>query len=339
MHTDQTVIPTSDNGPGCQGPTIAALLAARTSAGWRTRFAPAPTGRLHLGHAVNAVYVWGLSRALGGTVALRVEDHDRRRCRPEYEAGLLDDLEWLGLEPDHGVGVELRRGLSEFRQSDCAAVYERALRSLTLEGLVYPCICSRRDIAAALAEREGSEEAGGEVPYPGTCRDRPLGATVTEARRLKIEGGSERFDDVVLGAQVQTPAEQCGDLLVRDRAGQWTYQFAVVVDDLRHDVDVIIRGADLLASTGRQLRLARFLGGVAPPIFVHHPLVHRADGIKLSKSDGDTGLRDLRAAGWTPERVLGEAARLGGLQPASRTIAAADLAVLFTSGSRSAATA
>jgi glutamyl/glutaminyl-tRNA synthetase len=274
--------------------------------------------------------VWGLSRALGGTVVLRVEDHDRRRCRPEYEAGLLDDLEWLGLAPDVGSMAELRSGESQFRQSDCGSVYERVLADLEGRGLVYVCTCSRRDVAAALAEREGSEDAVGELPYPGSCRERNLDAAAFPARRLRIDDGTERFDDVALGPQLQTPAEQCGDLLARDREGQWTYQFAVVVDDLRHGIDVIIRGADLLQSTGRQIRLARILGRAASPVYLHHPLVYRGDGLKLSKSDGDTGLRDLRAAGWTPERVLGEAARLGGLQPSARSIAAADLAGLFT---------
>jgi glutamyl-tRNA synthetase/glutamyl-Q tRNA(Asp) synthetase len=146
---------------------------------------------------------------------------------------------------------------------------------------------------------------------------------------VRIGGGAESFNDVALGPQRQTPMTQCGDVLVRDRSGAWTYQFAVVVDDLDQDIGVVIRGVDLLQSTGRQLRLARLLGRTSPPVYLHHPLVYHADGRKLSKSDGDTGVRDLRRAGWTPERVLGEAARLGGLQAGARSIAAADLPGLF----------
>ena len=128
-----------------------------------------------------------------------------------------------------------------------------------------------------------------------------------------MEPGEERFTDARLGAMSQTPSEQCGDLLLRDRTGNWTYQLAVVVDDLRHEVDLVIRGEDLLPSTGRQLRLARMLGRERPPVFLHHPLIHRPDGAKLSKSSGDTGVRELRAAGVPPQAVLGRAAWMTGL--------------------------
>ncbi|MDZ7630556.1 MAG: glutamate--tRNA ligase family protein [Gemmatimonadaceae bacterium] len=123
-----------------------------------------------------------------------------------------------------------------------------------------------------------------------------------------------RFDDLRHGQQMQTPAAQCGDLLLRDRLGQWTYQFAVVVDDLAHAIDLIIRGDDLLASTGRQLMLAERLGRDTPPAVLHHPLVVHPDGTKLSKSLGDTALRELRESGWSAARVLGQAAWLGGLR-------------------------
>ncbi len=134
---------------------------------------------------------------------------------------------------------------------------------------------------------------------------------------------------MVHGPQAQDPSLQCGDLLARDRDGNWTYQFAVVVDDIDQHVDVVIRGDDLLPSTGRQIRLARLLGRAEPPAFLHHGLVRHAGGAKLSKSDGATGLRDLRAAGWSPERVLGEAAWLGGLRAESRPLAAAELGAVF----------
>ena len=269
------------------------------SDGWRTRFAPAPTGFLHLGHVVNAVWVWGLARRFGGTVVLRVEDHDLVRSRPEYEAALREDLAWLGLVADEEAP----------RQSERGERYSAVLRELG--ELVYPCTCSRKTIRAAV-ERLGRPE-GDEVWYPGTCRERGIDPATTHARRLRLEREEIRFTDRRLGEQAQTPAEQCGDLLVRDRDGHWSYQFAVVVDDMDQGIDVVIRGEDLLASTGRQIQLAALLGRHEPPRFLHHPLVLRPDGEKLSKSNRDTGIRELRAAGWSAERVLAEAVRLGEL--------------------------
>jgi glutamyl-tRNA synthetase/glutamyl-Q tRNA(Asp) synthetase len=133
--------------------------------------------------------------------------------------------------------------------------------------------------------------------------------------------GSERFDDLRLGPQEQEPARQCGDLLLRDRLGNWTYQFAVVVDDLCQGVDLVVRGEDLLDSTGRQIRLARMLGREAPPEFLHHPLILKPGGEKLSKAGRDTSVRDLRAAGATREELLGRAAAAVGLLPAPRPLA------------------
>lgn len=253
---------------------------------------------------VNALFVWGLARAHGGRVLLRIEDHDRGRCRAEYERGLLEDLEWLGLVPDGGGSGE------RFRQRERGAVYDAALaRIAAVEmSMVYTCVCSRRDIDAIAGDAGGVE-----TRYPGTCRGRAIDPSLTPARRVRMDPGSEPFDDIVHGPMEQTPAEQCGDVLVRDRAGNWTYQFAVVLDDIAQGVDVVIRGDDLLESTGRQIRLARLLGRADPPVFLHHPLIRKQNGAKLSKSDGDTGIRELRAAGWSPERVIGHAAALAGL--------------------------
>lgn len=292
---------------------------------WRTRFAPAPTGWLHLGHAVNAVWVWGLARAFGGRVVLRIEDHDRGRCRPEYEQGLLDDLEWLGLEPDEGHMHGFRRGSSALRQSDQGMLYAEALRGLEREGRVFACQCSRRDIAAIAGDVTNEE-----TPYPGTCRSLSLDGTQVLARRVRLDDRPEEFADLMLGAQVQLPASQCGDVLVRDRHGDWTYQWCVVVDDDRLQVDVVIRGEDLLGSTGRQLALARLLKRPAPPLFLHHPLVLRDDGIKLSKAGKDTGLREMRAAGLRAGDVIGMAAHASGLVPRPMTVNATDLASLVS---------
>lgn len=292
--------------------------------GFTTRFAPAPTGVLHLGHAVNALWVWGLARRYGGRVLLRIEDHDRGRCRPAYEQGILDDLDWLGLVPDGLTTTDFRAGPVPQRQSDDTARYATRLAELEGHGLVYPCTCSRAEIA-----RAADATAGGELVYPGTCRGQGPRVRGPGLRVIMSGDAPERFDDLRLGPQAQDPMTQCGDLLVRDRHGHWTYQFAVTVDDWKQGIDLVIRGEDLLPSTGRQLRLARLLGRTTPPAFLHHPLLRHPDGRKLSKSSGDTGLAELRAAGWTPAQVLGLAAQLSGRQGTSAPLEVAGIADVF----------
>ena len=292
-----------------------------------TRFAPAPTGHLHLGHVASAVWVWGVARALGGRVLLRVEDHDRGRSRPAYEQALLEDLEWLGLVPDLGHSAEYRAGRCEYRQSDRGAVYERELARLAGEGLVYACDCSRRRLQESAADLPNVE-----TPYDGRCRDRGLALAAGRGVRVRIQPGMERFTDLRLGDRAQDPAEQCGDLLARDRLGHWTYQFAVTVDDWLEEVDLVVRGEDLLESTGRQLRLARLLGRTAPIRYLHHPLIHGPTGAKLSKANRDTGIRELRAAGSSPEDVLGAAAAATGLLPEVRPLHPSELPSLFGLG-------
>jgi glutamyl-tRNA synthetase/glutamyl-Q tRNA(Asp) synthetase len=268
-----------------------------------TRFAPAPTGYLHLGHVVNALFVWGVARARGARVLLRIEDHDRQRCRPEYERALLDDLDWLGLAPDLGLTDEFRRGPSPFRQSDRDGVYAEHVHLLRRRGHhVYACDCSRRALAG-----EAGHTANGESRYRGCCRERGLEPGPGRGLRVVMEPGAERFVDLRLGPEIQEPSRQCGDLLLRDRLGNWTYQFTVVVDDWRQGVDLVIRGEDLLSSTGRQLRLGRMLGRETPPQYLHHPLIRKPGGAKLSKAGRDTSVRDLRNAGETPETLFGRA--------------------------------
>lgn len=255
-----------------------------------TRFAPAPTGFLHLGHVVNALHVWDGATARAGRVLLRIEDHDRQRCRPEYEAALLEDLDWLGFVAD-GPPV---------RQSERDAVYRTALQRLIDRELVYGCTCSRAELQAA----DEGRGPGAERRYPNTCRDRNIPPADDVGWRLRVDPGVERFFDEMCGPQEQEPSEQCGDVLLRDRLGNWTYQFAVTVDDHIQGITDVIRGVDLLSSTGRQIRLARLIGRATPARFAHHPLVMKSATEKLSKSDGDTGIRDLRAAGWSAEAVL-----------------------------------
>jgi glutamyl-tRNA synthetase/glutamyl-Q tRNA(Asp) synthetase len=287
-----------------------------------TRFAPAPTGRLHLGHVVNAVYVWGLARAFGGRVLLRIEDHDRQRSRPHFEAAILDDLDWLGFAPDMLPTTAFREGFCEGRQSDRTPFYTAALERLRSAGLVYACGCSRSTIEAA------SPGQGAEAPYPGTCRDKGLAFGDGLGLRVRLEPTDESFDDLGHGPMTQRPAEQCGDLLIRDRQGNWTYQFAVVVDDAAQGVTLVVRGDDLLASTGRQIQLARLLGRGTPPRFFHHPLVMKTPMQKLSKSDRDTGVGDLRRQGWTSPAIIGRAAHLAGLLDRDEPLAAGRIAGL-----------
>jgi glutamyl/glutaminyl-tRNA synthetase len=273
-----------------------------------TRYAPSPTGHLHLGHVVNAVYVWGMARAAGGRVLLRMEDHDRIRCRPEYVSNILHDLEWLGFEPDEGL-----HPLG--RQSDRDDVYRDALERLRHTHHVYACECSRRHIAG---ER-----------YDGFCRQRKLEETRGRGLRVHIAEGVETFDDLLLGTVEQEPVRQCGDLLLRDRYGHWTYQFAVTVDDMLQGITDVIRGEDLVSSTGRQLRLRRMLRGIGEPRFAHHPLILKPGGEKLSKSAADTGVRELRRAGLSPEDVIGRALVGVGLLARFEPFAARDVAELF----------
>jgi len=273
-----------------------------------TRFAPSPTGYLHLGHVVNALYTWGVAGALGGRVLLRIEDHDRIRSRAEYEAALLEDLDWLGFVADDG-----RRPVT--RQSDAPDIYRDALNELRRTQHIYACDCSRTEIAG---ER-----------YTGRCRTLGLPEVPGRGVRLRFDEEVVRAHDLLSGPIEQTPYNQCGDLLLRDRDGNWTYQFSVAVDDLRQGVTLVIRGSDLAASTGRQVLLAKQLGRGTPLHFLHHPLIIGPYGQKLSKSAGDTGVRELRANGLRPEEVIGRAAALVGLTDTPRPVSATDVSKLF----------
>lgn len=253
-----------------------------------TRYAPSPTGHLHLGHVANAIYVWGLARRLSGRVLLRMEDHDRIRCRPEYEASILDDLRWLGFEPDEGLDPLIR-------QSDRDEIYRQALEHLRRTHHVYACDCSRKRIAGE--------------HYDGHCRTRGLIESVGRGVRVQMDTG--------------------GDLLLRDRDGNWTYHLAVVVDDIQQAITHVIRGEDLLPSMERQLRLRQMFGADGTPAYVHHPLILKPNGEKLSKSAGDTGVRELRQAGLNATDVIGRAAAAVGLLARPQAIAASDVKELF----------
>ena len=272
-------------------PTTPADLAAFPVGAW-TRFAPAPTGYLHLGHVANAIWVWGIARATDGRVLLRIEDHDRVRSRPEYDAALRDDLAWLGFVADDGPR----------RQSEDDAPYLEAVEGLRREVLIYGCDCSRSTFEAWAHEHGRPWHGPG---CAGDCLHRGLEGPIL---RAALGGGSERWMDAIVGPCADEVAAGTGDLPIRDRDGNWTYGFAVVVDDLRQSIDLVIRGRDLLPATPAQIRLARLLGRATPATFAHHPLIRRPDGSKLSKSSGDTGVRDLRAAGHSADEVVAMAA-------------------------------
>lgn len=281
--------------------------------GLRTRFAPSPTGYLHLGHAASAVFVWGIAQAIDAEVILRIEDHDRGRVRTDYEKAILEDLTWLGLIQTPVF----------FRQSDHGERYQIKMEEARARGLIYACTCSRREIQ----ERTG-EKSKDELRYDGHCRT--LGHTDHQAGlRLRLDAEDFTFHDLWTGQEKQRPSTQCGDLLIRDRDGNWTYNFAVSVDDAAENIDMIIRGQDLLSATGRQLQLRSILGKTRPLRFIHHPLIWESPERKLSKRNGSTSLRALREQGLSPAMILGQAAFAVGLLDQLQAVAAHELKGLF----------
>lgn len=278
---------------------------------WRTRFAPSPTGYLHLGHVVHALYLWGIARLVGAEILFRIEDHDRQRCRPEYEQALLEDMDWLGLNE----GLSPGSFESPMRQSGREFLYVAGARYLFDRGKAYVCDCSRAGLKARTGQKQG------EPRYDGHCRERGLTPADNCGLRVRFSPDEQRFQDVLFGGELaQTPALQCGDMLLRDRFGQWTYQFCVVVDDLSQQINLIVRGEDLRESTGRQLALRRLLDSDDTPFFAHHPLLVDSSGAKLSKRDFAAPVRGLREAGVRAEEVWGRAVVAAGLRPACRKI-------------------
>ena len=256
---------------------------------------------------VNALYVSEVARVLEANVILRVEDHDRVRCRHEFEVALLEDLHWLGF---------ITADTPFVRQSERDDVYRAALDTLRGSARVYACDCSRADIRRRAASSPCAAVSG-EERYDGFCRTRGLAESAGRGLRVELDAGGEPFVDLLLGAFEQVPHDQCGDLLLRDRDGHWTYQFAVTVDDLEQGVHLVVRGEDLLDSTGRQIRLGRMLGRDTPARFLHHPLIRKASGEKLSKAGRDTAVRQMREDGDTAAQVLARAAASVGFTASS----------------------
>ncbi len=270
-----------------------------------TRFAPSLTGYLHLGHVLHMIYVWGIAHARGGQVISRIEDHDLSRNRPEYEPAILADMQWLGFVPDRGILTADAPRPSPYRQSDCLHHYEEALHLLAEKGWIYGCECSRKEILNQ--QQEGQDE----LCYSGTCAKKNLpleGNTV----RFRVSPGKIAFHDLALGDYHQAPATQCGDFSLRDRNGQWTYQFCCVCDDIRHGINLVVRGEDILPSTGRQIQLFHALGQ-EPPIYFHHPLLSDGSGEKLSKRQHSESIAQLRETGISVEEIIGRTAFAAGL--------------------------
>jgi glutamyl-Q tRNA(Asp) synthetase len=281
-----------------------------------TRFAPSPTGFLHLGHAYAAIMAHDLARAENGRFCLRIEDIDQGRCRPEFEAVIVEDLAWLGLAWDGPV----------IRQSERLAAYRAALDRLAQAGLVYPCFCTRAGIAAEISRMASAPHGAAAPAYPGTCRALPAGARARRmaageafAWRLDVAAAQARTGPAQLGfletgrgpedqtGQIAARPEIAGDVVLGRKDSGVSYQLACVVDDAEQGVTLVSRGDDLFAATHTQ-RLLQALLGLPAPAYHHHRLICDPAGRRLAKRDGDQTLRALRGAGETPAGIR---ARLG----------------------------
>jgi glutamyl-tRNA synthetase len=277
----------------------------------RTRFAPSPTGDLHLGGAWTALASWAVARTGAGAFVVRVEDLDPPRVVRGSAERVLDDLRWLGLVWDEGP--EVGGPYAPYVQSARAAAYDAAISALEARGLVYPCDCSRAEIARVASAPHPGEEA----VYPGTCRDRdPHRAFKRDpALRLRVPSDARiEVEDGALGPIAQDVLRDVGDFVLRRGDGVYAYQLAVVVDDLAMRITDVIRGADLASSTPRQVLLARLLGG-EPPRYTHVPLVVASDGTRLAKRSGGASVRALRDAGVDARAIVGQLAHGLSLAP------------------------
>ncbi|MDQ8188244.1 tRNA glutamyl-Q(34) synthetase GluQRS [Pelagicoccus sp. SDUM812002] len=273
----------------------------RKNDGYVGRIAPTPTGLMHLGHACTFLEAQRRSVEFGGLLFLRIEDLDQARCKEEFVQALEEDLAWVGLRWEVDV----------WRQSERLGCFRAVLQRLRDAGVVYPCTCSRKDVAEAIR----APHAEGQEPiYPGTCRESGL-PMEDEAEALAInwrfrvpDGEAISFVDGRLGEQRFVAGQDFGDFLVWRKDGFPSYELAVVADDIAQGITEVVRGEDLLASTARQLLLYRALGEMAPA-FYHCPLILDTEGKRLAKRAGALGLRELRAQGVAPEELIGLARR------------------------------
>ena len=277
--------------------------------GVRGRFAPTPSGRMHLGNAFAALVAWLSARAAGGEMVLRIEDLDPRAANRERAEALIEDLRWLGLDWDEGP----------YWQSERCEAYADAIARLDAAGLTYPCFCSRAELHAASAPHASD----GTPIYAGTCRDLSADEVARRtaqrppATRLRVPdatdpAGTIEFLDLNYGTHREVLASECGDFLVRRSDGVVAYQLAVVVDDALMGVTQVVRGRDLLGSCARQIYLAGLLDFDAPQ-YGHVPLLVAPDGRRLAKREKDLDLGALRERGVSAERVVGTLAAAAGL--------------------------
>jgi glutamyl-tRNA synthetase len=270
----------------------------------RTRFAPSPTGDLHVGGAWTALASWVLARRAGGTHVLRVEDLDAPRVLAGSEARIEGDLLWLGLDWDEGP----------IRQSARSGRYEEAIAKLAAKGLVYPCDCSRAEIARVAS----APHPGEEVLYPGLCRELDPARAMKRPPALRVRVPDETivYDDLAVGTVRQNLAREVGDFVLRRGDGVFAYQIAVIVDDLEMGITDVVRGADLIASTPRQIWLARALEAHEPR-YTHLPLVVAPDGSRLEKRTRGAAVCELRERGVSAESIVGQLGFGLGLVPSA----------------------
>ena len=282
------------------------------------RFAPSPSGRMHLGNVFSALLAWLSVKNQGGEMVLRIEDLDPDRCRPEYAEQLKDDLRWLGLHWDR----------EQIPQSLRTEAYAEAFEKLQDRGLVYPCYCTRTELHTASAPHASD----GRFVYAGTCRalteSQRTEKTKAPSYRLQVPDRVYGVCDGLQGLYEENLAKDCGDFIIRRADGVYAYQLAVVVDDAQGGVTQVVRGMDLLDSTPRQLYLYRLLG-LTPPEFYHVPLLTAPDGRRLSKREKDLDMGALRE-NYTPEALLGKLAFLAGLLDEPTPVCARELAQSFT---------
>lgn len=297
----------------------------------RGRFAPSPSGQMHLGNAWAALLAWLDIRKLGGTMVLRMEDLDPDRCRPEYAAGLIEDLRWLGLDWDEGPDVGGPH--CSYNQSERTRLYQAAFDRLAEQDLTYPCFCSRAELRSVASAPHAGEI---ESVYGGGCDrmsddDRSLKqqAGRRPAYRLRVGEMEIEFCDQILGPQQQRLKKNCGDFVIRRADGVYAYQLAVVVDDAAMGINRVLRGADLLTSTPRQIYLWQLLGSVLPQ-FIHVPLLLGGDGARLSKRDGALAIAELRRQGVRPEAIVGSLAAWAGLVDRAEMIRPSELTNSFS---------
>lgn len=299
----------------------------------RGRFAPSPSGRMHLGNAWTALLAWLSVRSQGGVMVLRMEDLDPDRSKPEFAAAILEDMAWLGLDWDEGPDKGGPYG--PYAQSQRRESYQHRLETLEARGLLYPCYCTRSELRTmAQAPHQGEAEP----VYAGTCLNLDAAGRAlrqaqgrTPAMRLAVAPERIAFDDLVLGPQSQDMAGDCGDFALRRSDGVHAYQLAVVADDAAQHVTEVVRGADLLDSTARQIYLFRLLGWMEPR-YAHVPLLVDPQGQRLSKRRQDVDLGELRRRGVSPRTVAGYLAWRAGLLDAPHPATPAGLVSGFSLG-------